>query len=58
MADTENADNLVFGLGNPMRRCPVTGRPFEVGSGALPEEQQTANFIRERDRQRHAASET
>src|SRR5947207_8046252 len=30
--------------------CPVTGRVFEVGSGALPKEQQSANFVRERDR--------
>jgi hypothetical protein len=58
MADTANSDNLVFGLGNSMRRCPVTGRAFEVGSGALSEEQQTAMFIRERDRdQRRQASE-
>ena len=31
-------------------RCPVTGRLFEVGFGALPKDQQSANFVRERDR--------
>jgi hypothetical protein len=50
MADTANSDNLVFGLGNEMERCPKTGRAYEVGSGALPHDQQTENFVRESDR--------
>jgi hypothetical protein len=28
-------------------RCPKTGRLYEVGSGSLPREQQTASFVRE-----------
>jgi hypothetical protein len=34
---------------NEVQRCPQTGRAFEVGYGALPKDQQTANFVRERD---------
>jgi hypothetical protein len=47
MVDGPNAANIVFGA--DCARCPVTGRHFEQGSGALPHEQQTANFVRERD---------
>jgi hypothetical protein len=47
MADTANSDKLVFGLGEEIQRCPKTGRAYEVGSGALSHEQQTANFVRE-----------
>jgi len=52
MADTANSEKSVFSLGDPnvIVRCPKTGRLFEVGSGALPHDQQTANFIRELDR--------
>jgi len=51
MTDTTNSENLVFNLGDDVTaRCPATGRLFEAGSGALPHEQQTANFVRERDR--------
>ncbi|KJC59900.1 hypothetical protein UP10_14485 [Bradyrhizobium sp. LTSPM299] len=52
MADTANSEGLVFNLGRDANhpRCKVTGRPYEVGSGALPHEQQTANFVRERGR--------
>lgn len=39
--------NNIFGQG--FETCPETGRPYEVGSGALPNEEQTANFVRERD---------
>jgi hypothetical protein len=48
---TEHPERLVFSLGDPnvTARCPITGRLFEVGSGALPHEQQTANFVRQRD---------
>jgi hypothetical protein len=54
MADTANSEALVISLGDPnvTARCPKTGRLFEVGSGALPHDQQTANFVRERN---HAA---
>jgi hypothetical protein len=37
-------------LGGPeqiVARCPVTGRRYEDGSGALPHEEQTAMFIRD-----------
>ena len=37
-------------FGHDAERCPETGRMFEQGSGALPREQQTANYVRERDR--------
>jgi hypothetical protein len=47
MADTANSDKHVFGLGEEIQRCPQTGRAYEVGSGALPRDQQTANFVRE-----------
>ena|ERR1700674_3262239 len=47
MADTANSDALVFGLGEEIQRCPKTGRAYEVGSGALSREQQTANYLRE-----------
>ena len=33
MADGPNSANLVFGV--DCQRCPVTGRHFEQGSGAL-----------------------
>lgn len=39
------ADHLIFGT--DYKTCPVTGRPYEQGSGALPHEQQTANYVRE-----------
>jgi hypothetical protein len=45
MADGPNSANLVFGA--DCARCPVTGRHYEQGSGALPFEQQTENYIRE-----------
>jgi len=41
-------EKLIFG--EHFERCPQTGRPFETGIGALPKAQQTANFIRDRDR--------
>jgi hypothetical protein len=47
MVDTANTDKLVFGLGEEIQRCPKTGRAYEVGSGALSREQQTANYVRE-----------
>ena len=50
MADSASADRLVFGLGEEIHRCPKTGRAYEVGSGALSHAEQTANFVRERDR--------
>jgi hypothetical protein len=37
--------NPVAIYGEGFERCPVTDRPFEVGSGALPKDQQTANYI-------------
>jgi hypothetical protein len=37
--------NPVAVFGEGFERCLVTNRPFEVGSGALPRDQQTANFI-------------
>lgn len=51
MTDTANSENLVFNLGGDSAhpRCDVTGRLYELGSGALSHEQQTANFVRERD---------
>ncbi|QQN62117.1 hypothetical protein JIR23_21195 [Bradyrhizobium diazoefficiens] len=42
------ATNAMFGA--DCEFDPVTGRPFEKGSGALPKEDQAANFLRERDR--------
>jgi hypothetical protein len=48
MAEGPNSANLVFG--GDCERCPVTGRHYEQGSGALEREAQTANFVRERDR--------
>jgi hypothetical protein len=47
--DTANSEKGVFALGDPSvtARCPKTGRLFEVGSGALPHDQQTANFVHE-----------
>jgi hypothetical protein len=45
MADGPNSANLVFGA--DCERCPVTGRHYEQGSGALSHEAQTANYIRE-----------
>jgi hypothetical protein len=52
MTDSANSENLVFNLGRDPNhpRCKVTGRLFELGSGALPHDQQTANFIREGNR--------
>jgi hypothetical protein len=52
MADTANAERHVFSLGDQSvtARCPITGRLFEVGSGALPHDQQTANYVREAKR--------
>lgn len=52
MADTANSEKHVFGLGDPnvTARCPVTNRLYEVGSGALPHDQQTANYVREAQR--------
>jgi hypothetical protein len=47
MPEGPNSANLVFGADSPT--CSVTGRKFEVGSGALPFEQQTENYIREAD---------
>jgi hypothetical protein len=49
MVDQPNQDVLVFSHGDPnvTARCPKTGRLFEAGSGALPHEQQTANYVRE-----------
>ena len=49
MADQPNAENLVFSLGDPRvtARCEKTGRLFEVGSGALPHAEQSANFVRD-----------
>jgi hypothetical protein len=54
MADTANSESLVFNLSRDPNhpRCKVTGRLFELGSGALPFDQQSANFIAE---QNHAA---
>ncbi|MEH2546660.1 hypothetical protein V1283_003305 [Bradyrhizobium sp. AZCC 2262] len=37
-------------FGEAPERCPETGRAFETGFGALSKEQQTASFIRDRDR--------
>jgi hypothetical protein len=47
--DTSNSEKGVFALGDPnvTARCSVTKRLYEVGSGALPHDQQTANFVRE-----------
>jgi hypothetical protein len=52
MADTANSEKLVFGLGDPAvtERCSITGRLFEVGSGALSHADQSANFVREAQR--------
>jgi hypothetical protein len=45
MPEGPNSANLVFGA--DCERCPVTGRHYEQGSGALSHEAQTANFLRE-----------
>jgi len=47
--ETANSEKHVFSLGDPTvtARCPRTNRLYEVGSGALPHDQQTANFVRE-----------
>jgi hypothetical protein len=47
--DTANSEKLVFNLGDDPNhpRCSVTGRLFEVGSGALSHAEQSANFARE-----------
>jgi hypothetical protein len=50
MAEPNDYENNLFGHG--FERCPETGRPYEVGSGALSKEEQTRNFIRERARDR------
>jgi hypothetical protein len=42
--------NLAHIFGEGCEYCPETGRPFERGSGALSKEQQTASFVRDRDR--------
>src|SRR6266481_4633254 len=47
MTEPTHLDNIMFGVGH--ERCPETGRPYECGSGALSKEQQTANYVRERD---------
>jgi hypothetical protein len=47
MPEGPNSANLVFGADCEL--CPVTGRHYEQGSGALSHEQQTANFVREAD---------
>jgi hypothetical protein len=51
--DTANSEKGVFALGDPnvTARCPKTSRLFEVGAGALPHDQQTANFVREAARE-------
>ena len=41
MANGPNSQNLVFGT--DCARCPVTGRHYEQGSGALSHEDQTAS---------------
>jgi hypothetical protein len=43
--------NPVAIFGEGFERDPITGRPFEVGSGALPHDQQAANFLREQNYQ-------
>jgi hypothetical protein len=47
--DTANSEKLVVSLGDPnvTARCARTNRLYEVGSGALPHAEQTANFVRE-----------
>jgi hypothetical protein len=41
-------DQLVNLGGDPNHpRCKFTGRPFEIGHGALPFEQQSRNFLNE-----------
>jgi hypothetical protein len=45
MAESDKYIALVYGT--EFQRCPKTDRPFERGSGALSQAQQTANFIRE-----------
>jgi hypothetical protein len=47
--DTANSEKGVFALGDPnvTTRCPRTLRLFEVGSGALPHDQQTSAFVRQ-----------
>jgi hypothetical protein len=55
VSEPNDYENNIFGHG--FDRCPETGRPYECGSGVLSKEEQTRNFIRERDRdQRQAAS--
>jgi hypothetical protein len=40
-------EDLVFGVGH--EKCPITGRPYEVGIGSASKDRQTANFIADRD---------
>jgi hypothetical protein len=43
----DNQPHQVFGVGCEF--CPETGRPYENNSSSLTKEQQTANFVRERE---------
>lgn len=45
MAESERYTAQVFGEG--FTRCFKTGRPFEVGSGCLSEENQSEMFLRD-----------
>lgn len=44
----DNQPHQVFGDGCEF--CSETGRPYERGSGSLSKEQQTAQFVQDRDR--------
>jgi hypothetical protein len=43
---SERRERQVFGV-DAVRRCKITGRIFETGSGALSPEAQTSNFVHE-----------